>query len=46
MLTGDSSSERRVQRVMSALSPLIPPLDGNGLRALRYIILLACCVIL
>ncbi|KAE8745331.1 hypothetical protein FOCC_FOCC007879 [Frankliniella occidentalis] len=36
VLTGDSSSERRVQRVMSALSPLIPPLDENGLRVLRW----------
>lgn len=36
MLTGDASSERRVQRVMSALSPLIPPLDSNGLRVLRW----------
>lgn len=36
VLTGDASSERRVQRVMSALSPLIPPLDSNGLRVLRW----------
>ncbi|KAJ1526867.1 hypothetical protein ONE63_008425 [Megalurothrips usitatus] len=36
VLTGDSSSERRVQRVMSALSPLVPPLDSDGLRVLRW----------
>lgn len=36
VLTGDSSSEQRVQRVMSALSPLVPPLDRNGLRVLRW----------